>query len=274
MVVEFDAPRPADDMPVDEKELAASIRRLTGEEPALGEITWVSRFGSPTRLAERYRVGRVFLAGDAAHTLYISGTQGVNAGVQDAVNLGWKLAAHLNGWAPEGLLDTYHAERRAVGELLCHHSAASMALVHPLEHVAQLRELFSELIGLEDVNRYLLELPAGAHYPLDGAGDPLLGRPLPAAVPEIGGAAATLRAGRGLLLDLTGRRDSGVGELAAGWAGRVDVVTAAAPAGVPAAVLLARPDGYVAHADPTGADRDGLRTALRRWFGDPVTPAG
>jgi 2-polyprenyl-6-methoxyphenol hydroxylase-like FAD-dependent oxidoreductase len=276
MTIEFDVARPADDVPVTEDELAATIRTLTGQTPRLGKFRWLSRFGGPTSLADGYRAGRVFLAGDAAHSLFISGTQGINTGVQDAINLGWKLAADINGWAPPDLLDTYHAERRPVGERVGGHAVASMALLHPIERVSQLRDVVARLLEFEDVNRYLLEITATDRYPVEAqesAGTPthpLAGGTL-AGVPEAAadGVARALRAGRGVLLVPDTAPDD-----AAGWADRVDVVTAPPVPDAGAVTILVRPDGHVAHADVDGTDHAGLRAALSRWFGEPSATAG
>ncbi|MUN39452.1 FAD-dependent monooxygenase [Actinomadura litoris] len=277
MTIEFGARAPDRGTPVTAEELRASIGRVTGTDPEVEGVRWLSRFGGTTRHARRYREGRVLLAGDAAHVLYISGTQGLNAGIQDAVNLGWKLAAEVQGWAPDGLLDTYHGERHPVGERICMHARAQMALMHPLDQVTPLRALVGDLLEIDAVNRFLLELPSAAGYPLpaadgtQGEPHPLLGQPLPDVPLDTGGepdgVAAALRYGRGVLLDLSdGAADLGE---AGAWAGRVDVVTAKPLRELDAAVLLVRPDGHVAYADRTGGDPKDLRRALASWFGEP-----
>jgi len=285
MTIEFGVERPAGDVPVTLEELRAGIRRITGGEPKLGKIGFMARYGGPTRLAGSYRAGRVLIAGDAAHSFFISGTQGANTGIQDSVNLGWKLAATLRGWAPPGLLDTYEAERRPVGQRMCWHANAAMALLTPYPQVAALREMVTELIGFEEVNRYLLRVPSTARYPMpgpaglagaDGCGDAagasdLIGAPVPD-VPLAGAAgvdqvAQTLRAARGVLLDLSdGTADLGGVEA---WSDRVEVVTARPTHAIPAAAVLVRPDGHVAHVDVAGTDGDGRRAALAAWFGEP-----
>ncbi|MFI9549754.1 FAD-dependent monooxygenase [Streptomyces sp. NPDC052016] len=267
MTIEFDARPDGADGPVTEAELSASIERVAGRAPRIERAQYLARFGGPSTVAERFRDGRVFLVGDAAHVSFVSGTQGLNAGLQDAVNLGWKLAAELKGHAPEGLLDTYHAERYPAAVQACAHARAQMALMHPLTKVAPLRKLFGELLRFEEVNRYLLRLPTAARHPEPAPGDhPLVGR-------RIGGVslltadgetsvAQTLRPGRGVLLRFAEEAATTV----AGWRDRVDTLTAKAVAEIDASVVLLRPDGCVAYA---GEDTDALDRALRTWFGEP-----
>ncbi|MGW5352842.1 FAD-dependent monooxygenase [Streptomyces sp. NPDC004031] len=273
MTIEFDVEPPADDVPVTEDELRESVERVTGKAPDIRRTDFLARYGGRTRLADTYRDGRVLLAGDAAHVLFISGTQGLNASLHDAVNLGWKLAAEINGWAPAGLLDSYEAERRPVGQQVAQHARAAMALMHPLRLAAPLRTMFEEITGFTAVNDYLLKLPTATGYPIprpDGApaAHPLLGQPVPSAALTGSGHATLaepLRSGRGVLLDLSG----GAADLsaAAGWSARVDVVTAEAAEGIEVPALLIRPDGHVAWADSAEGDPAGLRHALELWFG-------
>lgn len=273
MTIEFDVPRPPAREPVTVDELRARIARITGTEPRLGPIGFLHRYGGATRLAASYRAGRVLLAGDAAHSFFISGTQGTNTGIQDAVNLGWKLAATLSGWAPTGLLDTYDSERRPVGARMCWHANASMALVHPYPRVAALRELMTELIRFPDVNSHLLRATTATRYPMPGPApqdDSLLGAPVPAVAPRdaagVDQVTKTLRQGHGVLLDLS----AGAADLDGldRWSDRVSVVAAEPTPEIAAAVVLVRPDGHVAHVDPTGHDRAGRLAALATWFGD------
>lgn len=264
MAIELGAEPPAGDSPATLDELRAMIARISGREPDVTQARWVSRFGGRTRLADRYSAGRVLLAGDAAHEVFISGSQAMNAGIQDAANLGWKLAATITGWAPDGLLDTYESERRPVGEQICTHARATLMLLHPLEKMAPLRELLGELLRFDEVNRLLLRLPTAADYPMAGA-HPLAGTRIPdlklSTSDGVVGVADRLRHGRGVLLDFTSGADL------AGWRDRVDVVSARPAPELDADTVLLRPDGYVAHAGP--AD-ESLRTALTTWFGEPA----
>jgi 2-polyprenyl-6-methoxyphenol hydroxylase-like FAD-dependent oxidoreductase len=219
---------------------------------------WLSRFGDATRLAERYRVGRVLLAGDAAHIHPPTGGQGLNLGIQDAFNLGWKLAAEVNGWAPEALLDSYHTERHPVAAAVLDHTRAQMQLMS-LEPGAQaVRRLMSELIDFEEVNRHLIEkiTAIGVRYDL-GEGHHLLGKRMRDIGLKRGRLYGLMHGGRGLLLDQTGRLS------VAGWAERVDhVVDVSEELEVPAVLL--RPDGHVAW---VGEDQADLLSQLPRWFG-------
>jgi len=272
--IEFGVPLPDESVPVTVDELRDGIRRVTGLELELGEVHWLSRFGNATRLAAEYRSGRVFLAGDAAHIHFPSGGQGLNTGIQDAVNLGWKLAADLHGWAPAGLLDTYHAERHEVGRAVCMYAQSQVALYHPLDRVGPLRSIVSELLSLEDVARYLLGLVTGVglRYPLPGAdAHPLIGQRVPSVelVTPSGSVSTneTLHDGRGVLLELTdGAAD--LGDLS-GWADRVAVVRGKPAPDLAASVALVRPDGYIAYAHDGAAAPEALHAALRTWFGEP-----
>ncbi|GAA2720808.1 rifampin monooxygenase [Cellulomonas aerilata] len=241
-------------------ELRERLRAVAGTDLGAHSPRWLSRFGDATRLAERYRVGRVLLAGDAAHVHPPLGGQGLNLGLQDAFNLGWKLAAAVDGWAPEGLLDTYGTERRPVAAAVLDSTRAQSELLS-LEPGAQaVRRLLSELMDLPEVHRYLTARVAAIDVRYDvGAGHPLLGRRL-RDVPLTGGPLyGLMHRGRGLLLDRTGRLS------VAGWEGRVDhVVDGSEELDVPAVLL--RPDGHVVW---VGDDQEGLGTGLAAWFGVP-----
>ncbi|MGW5352845.1 FAD-dependent monooxygenase [Streptomyces sp. NPDC004031] len=272
--MEFDVVPPGRDLPVAPAEFEEAVKRVIGIDVRIGERHLLSRFGSATRLADTYRAGRVFLAGDSAHIHLPFGGQGLNTGVQDAVNLGWKLAAAVQGWAPPGLLDTYHAERHPVGARLTLNTQAQEALLHPLDDVLPLRELFTGLLQFEEVREYLVEVltALGIRYPVpDGTPPhPLLGRRVPHVDLETPDGPSTvphtLQAARGVVLDTSGRGLAG--GTAAPWADRVDAVEARPADGLPAGVLLVRPDGYAAFVDPEGTDGPGLRAALGYWFGE------
>ncbi|MDF4251500.1 rifampin monooxygenase [Streptomyces sp. WMMB303] len=249
------------------EEFQQQLRVHAGTDLGVHSPRWLSRFGDATRQAEHYRTGRVLLAGDAAHIHPPTGGQGLNLGVQDAFNLGWKLAAEVNGWAPEGLLDSYHAERHPVAAEVLVNTRAQMELLSTEPGPLAVRRLVSELMDFEEVHRYLNEklTAIGIRYDFGEDGHPLLGRRLRDVELKRGRLYSLLHAGRGLLLDQTGRLS------VEGWADRVDhVVDVAEELDAPAVLL--RPDGHVAWA---GEDQAELLDRLPRWFGAPAdcTPA-
>lgn len=240
------------------EEFKARLRAVAGTDFGAHSPRWLSRFGDATRQAERYQAGRVLLAGDAAHVHPPTGGQGLNLGVQDAFNLGWKLAAEVAGWAPEGLLDSYHAERHPVGAAVLDNTRAQMTLLGTDPGATALRGLFGRLMDFEEVNRYVTGIITAVDVRYDlGEGHDLTGRRLRDVQLKRGRLYGLLHGGRGLLLDQTGRLS------AAGWADRVDHVADVSEELEVPAVLL-RPDGHVAWA---GEDQRDLSEHLSRWFG-------
>jgi 2-polyprenyl-6-methoxyphenol hydroxylase-like FAD-dependent oxidoreductase len=249
-------------VPLTLEEFRQQLRVFAGTDFGAHSPRWLSRFGDATRLAERYRAGRVLLAGDAAHIHPPAGGQGLNLGIQDAFNLGWKLAAEVNGWAPEGLLDSYHTERHPVAARVLDNTRAQGVLLTPGPGTQALHQLLSELMDFEDVNRYVTEMitAVGVRYDF-GDGHELLGKRMRDIGLKRGRLYELLHSGRGLLLDQTGRLS------AAGWAGRVDhVVDVSEELDVPAVLL--RPDGHVAW---IGEDQQELLSQLPKWFGAAVS---
>jgi len=239
-------------------EFTQRLRELAGTDLGVHAPRFVSRFGDGTRLADRYRDGWVLLAGDSAHIHPPLGGQGLNLGIQDAFNLGWKLAAEIGGWAPAGLLDTYESERRPVADDVLNNVRVQAELLSTEPGPQAVRRLLTELMDFEDVNRHLLgKITAiGIRYDF-GDGHDLVGRRLRDIGLKQGRLYDRMHAGRGLLLDQTGRLS------VAGWADRVDhVVDVSEELEVPAVLL--RPDGHVAWA---GEDQRELTGQLSRWFG-------
>ncbi|MEW2164849.1 rifampin monooxygenase [Streptomyces sp. NPDC007084] len=243
------------------EEFRERLRAVAGTDFGVHSPRWLSRFGDATRQAERYRLGRVLLAGDAAHIHPPTGGQGLNLGVQDAFNLGWKLAAAVAGWAPEGLLDSYHDERHPVGARVLANTRAQITLLGTDAGATALRELFASLMDFEEVNRYVTGMITAVDVRYDfGDGHPLLGRRMKDLALSRGRLYSLTHDGRGLLLDQTGRLSVD------GWADRVDhVVDVSDELDVPAVLL--RPDGHVAWA---GEDQRDLLRHLPKWFGTPT----
>lgn len=253
---------------------------LAGTDFGMHSPRWVTHYGDAARQAERYRDGRVFLAGDAAHIHYPAGGQGQNLGIQDAVNLGWKLAAVVRGNASEELLDTYETERHPVAARVLHNTRAQTALMRPGAHSDALRDMMSDLIDMDAVRTRLGLMITALDIRYDVKGEhPLTGRRVPDA--DIATAHGDtrihrlLQQARPVLLVLNGNAVPETTE----WQDRLEIITAttgtapwAVPGvgavAVPAAVLI-RPDGYVAWASDDSATA-GLADALRTWVGEPA----
>jgi 2-polyprenyl-6-methoxyphenol hydroxylase-like FAD-dependent oxidoreductase len=259
------------------RDLSEALVAVYGTDYGIHSATSISRFTDMTRQAASYRSGRVLLAGDAAHIHSPAGGQGLGLGVQDAVNLGFKLAQVVNGTSPDSLLDTYHAERHPVGARALRYTMAQTALQRPEERTKAVAEVVSELADIDEVRRRLAGRASGldVHYDL-GEGHPLLGRRMPDL--DLLTADGALRAfellheARPLLLNLGRPGDVDI----APWADRVQLIDASCDGqwelpvlGVvdaPSAVLV-RPDGYVAWVG--GGTDAGLTEALATWFGPP-----
>lgn len=277
--IEWD-PDVDDSRPMSLAELEQSVRRVLGADVPLtlpaddGPHLMRRTVGGNTRIAERYRDRRVFLVGDAAHVHSAIGGPGLNLGLQDAISLGWRLAAQINGNAASDLLDGYQSERRPVAERVVISTESQSALIAPGTEVTALRTVFGELLENPDTVRHLADLIAGSdiRYDMGISGHPLIGRWAPDLDVKIDGVGQRLAdltiTARPLLLDLTA--DGTPAQQLHDHREVVDIVRAEAGApGGPAAMLL-RPDCYVAWATdsvrPTGEDLADLRAAYGRWF--------
>jgi 2-polyprenyl-6-methoxyphenol hydroxylase-like FAD-dependent oxidoreductase len=260
------------------RDLGEALVAVYGTDYGIHSPTWISRFTDMTRQAAGYRDRRVLLAGDAAHVHYPVGGQGLNIGVQDAVNLGWKLAHVVNGTSPESLLDTYHAERHPVAARVLRNTMAQVALRRPDDRTKALRDTMSELLCMDEPRRRFAAMMSGLdiHYDL-GEGHPLLGRRIPDLdlVTSNGPLRlfTLLHEACPVLLNLG--EPSGFDVTP--WADRVQAIDAkyvgtwelpaVGEVTAPTAVLI-RPDGYVAW---VGDHTDlGLPDALTTWFGPPT----
>jgi 2-polyprenyl-6-methoxyphenol hydroxylase-like FAD-dependent oxidoreductase len=260
------------------RDLSEALVAVFGTDFGIHDPTWISRFTDSTRQAAAYRDGRVLLAGDAAHVHYPAGGQGLSLGVQDAVNLGWKLAQVVNGTSAESLLDTYQDERHPVAARAIRHTMAQATLQRRDERMGALVDVVSELATMDEPRKRLAGLISGLdiHYDL-GEGHPLLGRRMPDL--DLATAGGPLRVfellheARPVLLNLDEPGDFDIRP----WTDRVQMIDASykgewelpvlGGVAAPAAVLI-RPDGYVAWVgDGTDA---GLRDALTTWFGPPT----
>lgn len=260
--------------PVSEAEIRAALRAVFGPAAEIKELRWASRFTDACRQVEQYRHGRILLAGDAAHVVYPVGGQGLNIGLQDAMNLGWKLAAEVRGGAPEGLLDSYHEERHPVARQLLNAAMGQSILMERNPRIGALRELLADVFRIPEANQHIAGLISGLgiRYTMPGGGNhPLVGGRVPDLDLRLDGGDtrlfALLRTGGGLLLELGAAARHA--ELARGWSDRVDHRHATAEDGVDATAVLVRPDGYVCWASRS-ADDAALTAALSRWFGAPA----
>jgi 2-polyprenyl-6-methoxyphenol hydroxylase-like FAD-dependent oxidoreductase len=260
------------------RDLSEALITVYGTDFGVHSPTWISRFTDMTRQATAYRAGRVLLAGDSAHVHYPAGGQGLGLGVQDAVNLGWKLAQVVSGTSPESLLDTYHDERHPVDARALRYTMALAALQRQDERIKALVDVVSELASMDEPRKRLVGISSGLdiHYDL-GEGHPLLGRRMPDL--DLVSADGPLRVfellhdAKPVLLNLG---EPGGFDITP-WADRVQLIDASYEGGwelpvigavtAPMAVLI-RPDGYVAWV----GDRThvGLPEALTTWFGPPA----
>ena len=262
-------------VPPDLQDLKQQLRAYAGTDFGARSPRWISRFGDATRLAEAYRAGRVFLAGDAAHVHPPFGGQGLNLGLQDALNLGWKLAAAVNGWAPDALLDTYFTERHPVAADVLNITRAQSELVSTEPGPQAVRKLLTELMEFDDVNRHVIGKITALDVRYDfGPAPDLVGRRQRDIRLGRGTLYERMRTGRGVLLDRTGEL------FLEGWEDRVDAIVE--PESDPQTPsLLLRPDGHIVWLEGEPDDDGGISAAsqadlvdaLETWFGPASLPS-
>jgi hypothetical protein len=268
-MVDFDGGAFHRSQPVTRDHIEAVLRKVTGTDVKVMALELVTTWTDRAFQASAYRKGRVLLAGDAAHVHSPLGGQGLNLGLGDAANLGWKLAATIRGDAPPALLDSYTLERHPEGARILDWSRAQVALMRPSPGSRALEAIVRDLIETRDGATYFAERVWGVGLRYDLGGDHLLiGR----SVPDVDLAYGTrmnerLRHGRGLLLDFDARLSRR--RLADRWGDRIGYVTSAAKDRLGLSAVLVRPDGVVAWASDEAADDRELAQAAMRWFGDP-----
>jgi hypothetical protein len=264
--------QPSEDAPVSLTEVADVTRQVFGTDYGMHDPRWISRFHSDERQVPRYRDGRVLLTGDAAHVHSPAGGQGMNTGIQDAANLGWKLAATVHGWAPDGLLDTYHAERHPVGRQVLRTSGALLRLFTlPPAFVAARDVLTLAATRIPLAANWLAGTLSGLSisYPAPPGAHPLAGkRVADLSLADGRRLYEALRDGRFLLAASPGTLPA---DAADGWADRVDAAPIACASGT---VALIRPDAYIAWAATAGEiTAPQIRDSLAHWCGRPAQPA-
>ena len=268
-MVEFDGGAFHRTQPITLEHVQAVLRRISGADVTLTTLKLATTWTDRASQATAYRQGRVLLAGDAAHIHSPLGGQGLNLGLGDAMNLGWKLAATIRGDAPAGLLDSYFGERHPVGAQILDWSRAQVALMRPSHDARALEFIIRDLIDTRDGATYFAERVWGVSLRYDlGGSHPLVGR----SAPDFELAEGTwlgelLGKGRGLLLDFDPR--SPLRALASRWDGRITYVSCDARDQLGLSAVLVRPDGFVAWATDTIPDLEQAAQAASRWFGEP-----
>jgi 2-polyprenyl-6-methoxyphenol hydroxylase-like FAD-dependent oxidoreductase len=246
------------------------LRRISGTAVTVASLELATTWTDRACQATAYRKGRVLLAGDAAHIHSPLGGQGLNLGLGDAMNLGWKLAATIHGHAPQGLLDSYAAERHPVGAQVLDWSRAQVAVMRPSRSSRALEAIIRDLVDTADGATYFAERVWGVSIAYDlGGKHPLVGR----SVPDFELADGTrcgqhFSNGQGLLLDFAPGKP--LQALAGRWAGRIAYVAAQASEQLGLSAVLVRPDGIVAWVGEAGLDEEGATAAASRWFGHQI----
>jgi len=270
-VVDFDGGRFDRTSEITLKNLQAMLRHVSGTKVKLKTVQVATSYTDRARQATTYRRGRVLLAGDAAHVHSPFGGQGMNTGLGDAMNLGWKLAATIKGWAPHDLLDTYTAERHPIGEWVLNWTRAQVAIIRPDAHARAIASVVRDLIATEDGTNYFIGKISGVsmHYDL-GGGHPLVGHSAPDFELADGNRLGVLlQSGRGLFVDFSASED--LRKVCDGRGDRLRYVAAHAKDEKGLAALLVRPDGFVAWAADANPDVVSAEQSVQRWFGYPTT---
>ncbi len=268
LTVEFDGPPEYANAPITLEELQTSLRKVSGTDVTLTAVHAATRWTDNARQANTYRIGRVLLAGDAAHVHAPIGGQGLNLGIGDAVNLGWKLAATAHGWAPDGLLDTYTTERHPIGAWALKWTAAQVALMRPRRRGVAPTSAIADLLGTGDGPTYLAKRISGVWQRYDLPGNhPLVGRSAPDLEFENGRRLGEYcHDGHPLLFNFGD--DAWVSALGARWRDRLSVITIALKEKSDLTALFVRPDGFVAWAASGERDADDAGSALSTWLGN------
>jgi hypothetical protein len=268
-LAEFDGGMAHRATPLTLENVQAVLRRVSGVRVTLAAVHLATTWTDRARQATSYRHGRVLLAGDAAHIHAPLGGQGLNLGLGDAMNLGWKLAATIKGDAPEGLLDSYHAERHPVGARVLDWSRAQVGVMQPTPQARALEAIVRDLISTRDGATYFADRVWATSLRYDlGDSHPLVGHSAPNFALADGRTLGDLLwRGKGLLLDFEGRPE--LEAIADASDGRITYVAADARERLALDALLVRPDGIVAWVSSGGTYADNVTAAVSRWFGQP-----
>ena len=270
LTVEFDGP-PADrEAPITVETLQQSLRNVSETDVTITAIHSATRWTDNARQASTYRQGRVLLAGDAAHVHSPFGGQGLNLGIGDAVNLGWKLAATIKGWAPQSLLDTYTTERHPIGAWALEWTRAQVALMRPERHEMALTAVVRDLVATRDGATYFAKKISGVWQRYDIHGDhPLIGKSAPDFEFADGSRLGEYcHDGRALLFDFGDKQQ--LRDLGAKWSDRLKVVIVSLKESDGPAALFVRPDGCVAWASNEDPNLHDAATALSEWLGKAI----
>jgi 2-polyprenyl-6-methoxyphenol hydroxylase-like FAD-dependent oxidoreductase len=268
LTVEFDGPPEDREAPITLEELQTSLRKVSGTDVTLTAVHAATRWTDNARQASTYRLGRVLLAGDAAHVHAPIGGQGLNLGIGDAINLGWKLAATVKGWAPETLLDTYTTERHPIGSWALKWTGALVALMRPKRRDLAFTSVVADLVGARNGATYLAKRISGIWQRYDLPGDhPLIGQSAPDLEFEDGRRLGECcHDGRALLFSFGD--DTRISTLGARWHERLNVITTRLRENSDLSALFVRPDGFVAWAANGQLDLDDAASALSTWLGN------